>query len=83
MDIPVITITLNTDTDPADQHSEWYIHQTLPAPARNKQVGLLVAERVRELFPCAVVNWKKPYSWTLASLLDSSGAAYLTIRLIL
>ena len=26
VDIPVITITLNTDTDPPDQHSEWYIH---------------------------------------------------------
>ena len=26
VDIPVINITLNTDTDPADQHSEWCIH---------------------------------------------------------
>ena len=62
MDIPVINITLNTDTDPTGQYSEWCIHQTLPAPARNKQVGLLFAERIRELFPCAVVGWKRPYS---------------------
>ena len=55
MDIPVINITLNTDTDPTGQYSEWCICQTLPAPARNKQVGLLVAERIRELFPCAVI----------------------------
>ena len=57
--------------------------KTLPAPARNKQVGLLVAERIRELFRGAVVDWRKPYSWTLAGLLDSSGAAYLITRLVL
>ena len=62
MDIPVINITLNTDTDPTGQYSEWCIRQTLPAPARNKRVGLLVAERIRELFPCAVVGWKRLYS---------------------
>ena len=66
-----------------EQHNEWCIHWTLPVPARNKQVGLLVAEGIRELFPSTVGDWKKPYSWTLVSLLDSSGAAYSTIRLIL
>ena len=28
----------------------------------NKQVGLLVAGGIRELFPSTVGDWKKPYS---------------------
>ena len=50
-------------------------------PTRNKWVELLAAERIRELFPGTVVGWERPYSWTFIGSFDSSGAAYLTIRL--
>ena len=50
-------------------------------PTRNKWVELLAAERIRELLPDIVVSWERQCSWILAGSFDSSGAAYLTIRL--